>query len=74
MITTTKFDVAVACADFASLLDNAKNEFPSDEEKAGASRLVEELHDLAECLAGDRAGEIYAAVDNFTSGSKSSSN
>ena len=57
------FDMACKVADAASYLDALKNTRSPAERKIAAVH-VENLHDAAEHLAGERVGEIYADDDS----------
>jgi|WetSurMetagenome_2_1015567.scaffolds.fasta_scaffold54766_3 hypothetical protein len=58
MNTTELFEQAKQIAATASLLDSTKNEFP-DETRDFAAQCVDNLHILAEKLAGNQVGKIY---------------
>lgn len=58
METIDQFEQAKQIATIASTLDSDKNEFP-DEARAIAAMCVDNLHSLAEKLAGSQAGKIY---------------
>ena len=51
----------------ASLLDELKNVSPIVEQRRPADR-VEQLHDIAHMLAGDRVNEVYAPDDAAATG------
>lgn len=57
-----QFAMAKQLSSMAEELDYAKNSFDLVMKHASIS-CVRELHLLAEALAGDRAGEIYAPSD-----------
>ena len=59
---TQQFEMAVRLADHATELDEAKGGFEPHLKHAAIS-VVREMHKLAEALAGERIGEIYAQDD-----------
>ena len=61
-VMETEFDAACMLAEFAADIDLRKNAFPPAL-KALAAECVDKLHAVAQMLAGDRAGEIYAPDD-----------
>lgn len=58
MNNTELLEQAMRIATTATLLDSDKNEFP-DEAQIIAAICVDELHKLAEKLAGNQANKIY---------------
>jgi hypothetical protein len=59
MNTVEQFEQAKQIATTAILLDSDKNNFPEDA-RVLAAMCVENLHVLAEKLAGSQAGKIYS--------------
>jgi hypothetical protein len=59
METIDHFEQAKQIAGAAVILDSKKNEFP-DEARAIAVMCVDNLHTLAEKLAGNQASKIYS--------------
>lgn len=55
-------DMARQIADSAACLDWLK---PVGAQEAEAVAHIENLHNIARCLAGDRVDEIYASDDKF---------
>lgn len=78
-IQETDFDIAYDLAEFAARLDEIKLKF-EPELRELATACAHKMHLLAEKMAGDRAGEIYAPDDGsvellgdqFTSGAAKS--
>ncbi|MBU1426454.1 MAG: hypothetical protein KKH12_09605 [Gammaproteobacteria bacterium] len=58
MDNTELFEQAKQIATTASLLDSNKNQFPNDARKI-AEMCVDNLHTLAEKLAGNKVDKIY---------------
>jgi hypothetical protein len=59
MKNTERFEQALRIAETASELDSNKNDFP-EEMRDIATTCVENLHVLAEKLAGNRVDQIYS--------------
>lgn len=57
--------LAKRISDAATCLDWLKRIHPP-KERAEAERHVEDLHDIAQLFAADRAGEIYAPEESLT--------
>ena len=58
-----QLDMAKQLCDLAMALDFAKGEFSPQHLKSEAVGVIRDMHKLAEELAGDRVGEIYAQDD-----------
>ena len=65
-VVETDFDRARDVADFACHLDMIKDAF-NPELKSLVIVCVDQLHEIAECLAGNRSGEIYAPQEEIHS-------